>query len=130
TSVWISSAGRANVLTSLPGPPSTLRVAMPILRPRLPIQRMEVPMNVIVAVAPAAFVCTAEPPLQPRLESLLAQVPVNLIAASDSSTRMPAVGSDCVGVPGEGVPMEASPPPPPPQEANRNASNRMDTRAI
>jgi hypothetical protein len=37
----------------------------PMPRPRLPIQRIEVPVKVIEAVAPAVDDCMAEPPLHP-----------------------------------------------------------------
>src|SRR6185295_1697479 len=87
-----SSVGRPNVLTSRAGPPSTLTVAMPILRPRLPIQRMEVPLKVIEAVAPAIADCTAPPPLHPQLASLRIHGPVNVTEGCDSSTRL---GSSC-----------------------------------
>jgi hypothetical protein len=33
--------------------------------PRLPSQRIEVPLKLMVAVDPAVEDCTAEPPLQP-----------------------------------------------------------------
>src|SRR5712664_1744751 len=84
--VWTSSVGRAKRLTSLGGPPSTLTVAIPMPRPRLPIQRMEVPVKVIEAVAPAVLDCMAEPPLHPQLESLRGHGPLKVTAPLDSST--------------------------------------------
>src|SRR3954468_14177784 len=100
-----------------------LTVAMPMPRPRLPIQRTDVPLKVNEAVAPVELDCMAEPPLQPERESLRVHAPLKVTKASDSSTRMPAVGTETVGVPPpDGAPTagpEPPPPPPPPQEANR-----------
>jgi hypothetical protein len=60
--------------------------------PRAPIQRMEVPVKVIEAVAPAAVDCMAEPPLHPQLESLLVHAPLNVTAGLVSSTRLSSAG--------------------------------------
>ena len=66
---------------------------MPMPRPRLPIHRMAVALKVIVAVAPALPLCSAEPPLHPSFASLRVHAPESVTAASDSSTRMPAPGT-------------------------------------
>src|SRR5689334_17496912 len=89
--VWISSVGRAKRVTSRAGPPSTLTVAIPIVLPRVPIQRMEVPVKVMEAVAPAVDDCMAEPPLHPQLESPLVHGPLKLTPL-DSSTRFGSEG--------------------------------------
>jgi hypothetical protein len=106
-----------------------LTVAIPMPRPRLPIQRMEVPTKVIEAVAPFEVDCMAEPALHPELESLFVHAPLKVTAASDSSTRIPAVGSPAVGAGGGGGGALAMGlvPPPPPQDASRFANNRTTT---
>src|SRR5687768_6002390 len=65
---------------------------MPKPRPRLPIQRMEVPLNVIVAVAPAVLDCIAEPPLHPIVGSLRSHGPVKVMPPLESSTRLSSIG--------------------------------------
>jgi len=70
-------------------------------RPRLPIQRMEVPVKVIEAVAPAVADCMAEPPLHPPCEALLGHGPVNG-TPPESSTRFASGGSGAVLGPPKG----------------------------
>jgi hypothetical protein len=48
---------------------------------------MEVPVNVIEAVAPAVDDCMAEPPLHPQLELPLVHAPLKVTAPLESSTR-------------------------------------------
>jgi hypothetical protein len=57
------------------------------LRLRLPIQRMVVPVKVMVAVAPAVDDCMAEPPLQPKVAGLCVQ-PALKVTPTFSSTRL------------------------------------------
>src|SRR6185369_3889365 len=97
TGVWASSVGRAKRFTSRGGPPSTLTSAMPMPRPRLPIQRIELPVKVIEAVAPAVDDCIAEPPLHPKLASLRTHGPLNTTLPLDSSTRLSNEGSPAGG---------------------------------
>src|SRR6185437_5133867 len=132
--VWISSAGRAKRSTCRGGPPSTLTVASPMLLPRLPIHRIEVPTKLIVAVAPAAVDCMAELPLHPEPESLFVHAPPNVTAGSDSSTRMPAVGRGA-GVSGPLPPFPpvdpeelSLEPPPPPHETSNTPRKKRRTR--
>jgi hypothetical protein len=94
---------------------------------------MDVPMNVIEAVAPEAVDCMAESPLHPLLESLRVHAPVNVTAASDSSTRLPAagIGGPLGSLGAEGVDaVLPAPPPPPPQEDSSPASNDAMTNDV
>src|SRR5207237_1738139 len=98
----ISSVGCPKTFTCGTCTPSTLIVAIPMPRPRAPIQRMEVPLKVIEAVAPAAVDCMAEPPLHPKLASARVQAPLKLTAALDSSTRLGSVCNGAVVTPPNG----------------------------
>jgi hypothetical protein len=109
---------------------------MPIPRPRLPIQRIDVPVNESETVAPATFVCIADPPLHPRLVSLFTHAPASVTAESPSSTRAPGPGDVGGGGGGGGgwvvvvppPPTELSPPPPPPHETRSTASSERKAR--
>src|SRR5688572_10840273 len=98
--VWTMSLGLAKELTSRGGPPSTLTRAMPILRPRAPSQRMEVPLKVMVAVAPAVEDCMAEPPLHPMVALACIQLPLKA-TPTFSSMRF---GMEGGGASGAGAP--------------------------
>src|SRR4051812_15685133 len=123
---WASSTGRAKRSTCLVGPPSTLTSAMPIALPRLPSHRMDVPLKLTVAFAPALVACMAAPPLQPQAESLGVHGPVNVTAALDSSTRAPMPASEPPPPPPETP--ELLPSPAPPHETSRHASTRTMER--
>ena len=139
--VWISS-GRANRSTSVPGPPSTLTRAIPLLTLRLPIQVTEVPVKVNAACAPGTVDCTAAPPLHAnQLGSLGVQPGLKLTAALDSSERPGPAGGVLLLLSVLLVllllvlllvllPLLPSPPPPPPQEISMPASSRAATRFI
>jgi hypothetical protein len=71
-------------------------------RPRLPIQRMEVPVKVIEAVAPLVADCMAEPALHPQPESPLVHGPLKVTPPPDSSTRLSFVGNGPVVGPPKG----------------------------
>jgi hypothetical protein len=93
--VRISSFGRANKSTSVPGPPSTLTSAIPFFLPRLASHLTEVPLKVNDAVAPGVEDCTAAPPLHPKPESLvvvLVHPALRVTAVLDSSKCAAAEG--------------------------------------
>src|SRR4051812_15336353 len=138
------SFGRAKRSTRLGLPPSTLTSAMPVDLLRAPIHRTDVPVNVKLAVAPAAEDCIAVPPLHPKLALVGVQAPLNVTAASDSSKRpgvlilpppllggVPPLLGGVPPLPGGVAPLVPglvpglSPPPPPPQETSVPASHEI-----
>src|SRR5689334_24038138 len=71
-----------------------LIIAIPRSRPRLPIQRMAVPLKVIEALAPAVVDTMAEPPLHPKVASARVHAPLNVTEGLVSSTRLGSVCND------------------------------------